>query len=407
MGSNSLIPSGGSGLSPTNIPSASEAFAKMIQNAPKRLEYLKAQKGLIGNAAKWLLTGGFLLWVGLHLQQISNFFDDLATLAWKLGVAGVAVVVAWAIWHIISSERFQFDVAFVLDRIIMGIHRAVVVHNDEQAAEFSIGRLEARADEVDQSRGGVNSARDDSRATAVSEKKECEASFQQAQGIKRELDSRASHGGKPVDPNLADYSSTSLENLFSLAQHKMKIHYGLYQSATAQYAMLVQRADLLKEVSEAVRNIIEESKLELDTLVKTRKLDAKTFGALSQSGEVLGGEEMKTFQMAVQNIRDGIDSYNGQISILMDRLDPAVQTYRLGKVGSKIADEQFYQQWVEQAGVVKPEVKEKLLAASSVTTQTIPEVEDMLGHRTSAPEPVLVPRTRKAVPSNFDDLLGK
>ena len=407
MGSTSLIPSGGSGLSPSNLPSPSEAFAKMVQNAPRRLEYLRNQKSFIGNAAKWLLTGGVLLWAGLHFQQINDFFDNLATLAWKLGVAGVAVFGAWAIWHIISSETFQFDVAFLLDRVVMGLHRAVVVHNDVQAAEFSIGRLEARAKEVDQSRGAVNSARDDSRTTAANEKKEVAAAFQQAQGIRRELDTRASHGGKPVDPNLADYSSTSLENLFNLAQHKMKIHYGLYQNATAKYEMLVQRTDLLKEVSEAVWNIIEESKLELDTLVKTRELDAKTYNAMYQSGEVLGGQEMKTFQMAVQNIRDGIDSYNGQISILMDRLDPAVQSYRLGKVGGKIADEQFYQQWVEQAGVVKPEAKEKLLAASSVTTQTIPEVEDMLGNHASAPEPVPVPRTRRQAASSFDDLLRR
>ncbi len=400
---NSIVP-----VEATVVGSSRSNFLdSAIKGASRRLEYLQGREAQVGNALRWLVfgIGGLFLWK--NIDAITHFAEGVTDIVWQAIYASAGVGVLWAMWKIMGNETLRYHVAELIDVTIYKIHEAWVVRNPEDAANFAIRRLEKRKAEAEKAEATVEGAYDDVETAVKEAQEEAKQALTSAQGFERELERRQTGQGRPVSPEVAALSDNVLQHSLSLAKTTLRSQYTFYQEQSKQQAELAGRKEKIREVINAIAENIETMKLDLETTIKTWNLNLKTKFAYEQSAAVVDSPERRDYELGLKTLKDQANYFNGCVTVLMNRLDPTVQKFRMQKASNAIADEEFFRSWTEEAkSFLKPGAEQKLLAAAP-SEAGIPEIERMLGtNPVRQPQPVPVrPKIVTGPSSSVDELL--
>ncbi len=380
---------------------------KMSKGAKRRLEYLKGKQEGIGNGLKWLIFGacGLLFWK--NLDGINHFLDGVVDMQIKLLYFGGLAFLLWFAWRVLSSKQFHYAVTLWLDILIDKLHHAVVARDKFGAARLAISRLEKRKIEAEEAKAKVYAVYQMvDRAAGEAEKASREAA-KKAQGFEREINRRSAGGEeKPISREIAAISENELLHSFSTAKSRLRVNYEFFKSQAEKRIVLYKRSQILEEVGNATGEKLEEMRFRLQRAQEDWELALQSMEAMQASDDLIHGPEKQTYEEALEGICNEAQFFDGRVQMLMDRLDPTVQAYRMDKAAAAIADEDFYREWMSDTKIVKPEIQQRLLALPA--KPEVLEIEQMLGSDSSfssaKQEKAPVSTGKK---SSFDDLLKR
>lgn len=373
----------------------------VFQKAGRQIEYLRGKEWLPADTFKWALIGLAAFFVVKNLGRIENFFDTLATTLQQIIFCGVLGAIIWGLWLVLSSKKFRYLMAMLVDIGIEKVHKAMVARDKFGAAEFSIRRIAKRIRESADARAnvyGTYQAVDQASKTA---QRVAEDAFEHAKGFEEEIKRRQANE-KPA----LKLSDDALLRAFNQAKSRLRINYEHFKHQSERAEMLRRRCVMLSEIGEVMQ-------AKLDELTERLRLAREDFELALQSAEAMEGsnalvdsQEAKTYEEALDGIAQDTDMLNGRVLMIMERLDPSVQEHRMNQAAGQLDDTTLFEKFLEESKVeVKPDVKQKLMLPAS--HPELSDIEELLGNaRKPEPVPVRAIAANRGA-SNFDDLLNR
>ncbi|MBI5733275.1 hypothetical protein HY967_05010 [Candidatus Jorgensenbacteria bacterium] len=353
-------------------PQPQSVLDRGITGTIKRLEYLRGKQPSVGLVIKALGIGlGALMFIR-NMDKILLFFDNLTSLMEKGIYAVILAVVLWLLWQIVSSKKLRDTVTLVIDRTILKIHKWLIARDKFGSAEFAIRRLEKRKNEADEARASVYAAYNAVTKQVNSAKEAAEQALTNAKGFDQEMKYRAETGKQKVK-----MSDEGLQRAFASAKSTLRINADFLKRQAEKQTMLQTRCNILQEVSVATGDKLEEMKLQLTRAKQDWELALQTMNAMAASDEIVGGQDAQIYHEALDGIAREADFFNGRVIMLMDRLDPTVQSFRTKQAGEQIADEQYYQAFLNETKITPK--KQDVVEAQSQPLSLIEDAESLLG----------------------------
>lgn len=388
--------------------STTSTLDRVIDGAKNRLEYLRGKEGKVGGGLKWVLIGLGGLFFVKNIDKINAFVDSVVTLQEKLLYGVGLAAVGWVIWRVLSSKKFQYTVTMIIDRLILKFHKLMIARDKFGSAEFAISRLAKRKKEADNARANVygvytsvSKARDEAQGNA-------QQALTNAKGFDEELKRRASGGKSTIK-----MSDDGLAHAFNSSKSTLRINAEFYKRQAQQALILGRRCDILKEVSAATEEKLSEMMLQLTNAKKDWELALQTMRAMQASDDIVNSPDAHTYNEALDGIVKESEFFNGRVMMLMDRLDPTVQSYRMLQASNQLADEETYKSFLSDTKVTVKLDQQKQLNAVPAST-LLADAESLLGTTLAKqPEPVPVSRatsstsTTSKTGNDFDSLFRR
>jgi len=414
MGSG-LMP-GGSEQQPLATHSAPSAprptgslLDRVADETNRRLEYLKGHEASVGHLFKLLLFGGGGLWFMFNWQLVRDFVAGVVDIQTKAIYGGVLAFVMWIMWSVLSSKKFQYTVAMMVDRTIERFHRMIVARDPEGSARFSINRLRKRLREGQEAKGKVGAAYETVHNEAERAHGAALDAIAQARGLSQEQQNRRQGRGNPR----IKLSDSQLDLALSKTKADARREYAFWQEETANAETLGARYEAIQEVLDSATVELGNMEADLDKAITRWTLNLEQMRAMEASDDLVNSRERSVFDQSMQIIQQQADMFSGRTRMILERLDPTVQSYRAGQAGAAIADDEFFATVAnDPAFGLKPATQLKLVAAPE--RPVLPDMEQFLG--ATAPQGPIPIRTitrpaasggaPKPGGSDFKDLLG-
>lgn len=396
-------------LSPT--PQSQSLLDAAIDVTPgNRLEYLRGKQKSISR----LMQVGMLGVVGLlflhNIDKITQLFDQIVSLEIEVAYGAGCAVLLWIMWRIVGWKVLQDAVTGQIDRMIYRLAKWMRTRGDKfLEAEFNIDQLRKRKNEADVARGNMYAVyQSASTAAADSYKRALEAGTN-AKGLQEELLRRRAGGPVRVGNTKVSQSTTpQLEADFERSRSSLRVNYTFYQRQTVRKERLGKKCAMLQEASRATALEVESMTEGLHLAKQDYDLAVQENAAVGAYDDIMNSPARRNYDEAIDGILVDTSRINGHVQMLMDRLDPTIQNYRMNETTGAIADEAFFSKWLQESNLpVDPNVQRQL--TSPTEEPQIPEIESLLGN-TPKPQPVAVRAGRQASQGapdsdDFDDLL--
>ena len=391
MNDNSMLPSGSSQSSYTTTSghSSTPLLDKIIEHSPtKQLEYLRGKEGAISSLLQWGFLAGIVAWVLTHLDVINAALDGLIEAWMKLAVLLGFAAVSLLVYKVLGAKEVRDGLNNLIDKRLFAIARWLRTRGDKILnCRFNISRLEKRKNEADTARAKVEGVSSKFTQAVEHSKRETQESFSKVQAFDEEIQ-RRSRGGKdrPKFSELADLSDDQLERYRNRAESEMRVSNDAFKEQSKERDDLLKKCAFLRDLSDALDNKVGELKYKLNKAIEKNQLSKDKATAMEAYSEVSGGQEVEDFNQTMGDIERETEFYNGFAQILMDRLDPTVQQFKMGKVADVVTADQLYREFAAKVGNMRPEISQELLTPAK---SVIPEIERYLGN--PVPSPVSSP----------------
>lgn len=389
----------------TKYEDSTSLVAQAAQGASKQLEYLRGHEKDVGKLAKLLVGGSALIWFAFNYKAVGEFVAGIVDIETKLIYGGILAVVLWGMWELLSSKTLQFMAAKAIDQ---GIERFFLwrVRNDPEGyARFAINKSKKKLAWGEENKAKIRAAYTATNTAAEGARVAALKARDDVKGFMQEKADRVQGHGNPR----IRLSDGQLENSLALAKSNLRREYQFYQEETAIARTLESRYGVIRDVLDWSQTEITSMELDLADQKRRFELEFAQMSAVEAANAVQDGTERKTFNTAMGNIAQRADEFAGRTRMILDRLDSTIQAYHANQASAVIADDQFFQNMVNDPDLqIKPDTQQKLLVAGEK-----PVIEDMeillSGSIPQQREKVLAQTGRKDQSSTkiskFDDLL--
>jgi len=385
---------------------------RVADETNRRLEYLKGHEASVGHLFKLLLFGGGGLWFMFNWQLVRDFVCGIVDIQTKAIYGGILAFVMWIMWSVFSSKKFQYTVAMMVDRTIERFHRMVVARDPEGSARFAIRRLRKRLREGEEAKAKVGGAYEAIHSEAERAHEAAVDAIARAKGLYQEQLNRKQGRGNPR----IRLNDQQLDMALSKAKADGRREYAFWQEETANARTLEARYQAIQEVLDSANMELGNMEADLEKAVARWNLSLQQMQALEASDDLVSSQERSVFDQSMQIIARQADTFTGRTRMILERLDPTVQTYRASQAGATIADEEFFAAVADDPAFgLKPATQLKLVAAPE--RPVIDDMEQFLGATApQGPIPIRTitrpaasggaPKPGSSSSGDFKDLLG-